>query len=60
MGKKIFGVALLLGGLFFALAPHDVHLSLGLTAPHAVHVVFGVVMVGLGGWLMMGKKKPAK
>lgn len=57
MGKKIVAAVLILAGLFFVLAPHEVHLSLGLTAPHPVHIGSGVVLLGIAGWMLMMKPK---
>ena len=56
MTKKIIAVLLLLVGAFGVLAPHSVHLSLGLNAPHVYHVSIGAVLLIIGGFMLMKKK----
>ncbi len=56
-GKELTGLVLVLLGLFYALAPHTVHVSsgLGFGLDHTVHVVVGLVLLIAGayiGWLM--------
>jgi len=57
MTKKVFSIVLIILGVFFALFPHSVHESLGLTFPHVYHVGIGVVAGAIGAYLMFGKKK---
>ena len=56
MTKKIISWLLILVGAFFALAPHSVHLSLGLNAAHVYHVSFGAISLIVGGWMLMKRK----
>lgn len=62
-GQKVIGAVLVLLGLFYALAPHAMHVSsgLGLGLEHSVHQVLGVVLLVAGAWLgwMMKPKKAA-
>ena len=58
--KMIVSVVLLLVGLFYALAPHDLHVStgLGFGLDHTMHMAFGVVLIVAGAvMLWKGKKK---
>ena len=64
-GKKVLGVILILVGLFYALVPHETHVSLGIGfgAEHTVHVGLGVVLIIIGlvlGYMSMKKKKAKK
>lgn len=49
-GKLVLGIILLLVGLFYAGAPHDIHVStpLGLGLDHMMHIVLGVVLIVIG------------
>ena len=46
-GKKVLGIVLVLLGLFYALAPHAMHVSsgLGFGLEHMWHVTLGVVLL---------------
>lgn len=62
MTEKVVGVVLVLLGLFYALAPHSVHVSsgLGLGLDHIIHVVLGLVLLVVGayvGWFMKPLEK---
>ena len=63
--KKVLGVILILAGLFYALAPHELHVSSGVDfgAEHTVHITLGVVLIIIGlvlGYMSMKKKKGKK
>ena len=55
--KLIITVILALAGLFFLVAPHDVHLSLGLVADHSMHQIIGVVLLVVAAVVHMKMKK---
>ena len=65
-GKKVLGIVLVLLGLFYALAPHAMHVSsgLGFGLEHMWHVTLGVVLLLGGayyGWMMHAKAaRPAR
>ena len=46
----ILGIILLLVGLFYALAPHTLHVStgLGFGLDHMMHQVIGVILIVVG------------
>ena len=52
MGKAalIVGIILLLLGLFYALAPHATHVSLGLgfDLEHSMHQILGAILIIVG------------
>lgn len=56
MTKKIVSWVLVVLGVFFALFPHSVHVSIGLTYAHLYHVIIGVILIAAGGWMLWGKK----
>ena len=54
---KVIGFVLVLLGLFYALAPHSMHVSsgLGFGFDHTVHVILGLTFLISGaylGWMM--------
>jgi len=59
---KIVSVVLVLLGLFYAIAPHNVHVSsgLGLGLEHTMHIAVGVILVVIGLVAWWKGKKPAK
>lgn len=59
---KIISVVLILLGLFYAIAPHNVHVSsgLGLGLEHTMHIAIGVILVVIGLVVWWKGKKPAK
>lgn len=64
-GKKILSIVLILVGLFYAIVPHNTHVSsgLGFGADHTVHIALGVILLIVGVVVLWkGKKssKPAK
>lgn len=56
MAKKVVSWVLVVLGVFFTFFPHSVHVSLGLTYPHVYHVVFGIILLVAGGWMLWKKK----
>ena len=46
----IVGIILLILGLFYAAAPHDIHVSsgAGFGWDHTVHIVLGVILIIIG------------
>ena len=48
--KMILGIIILLIGLFYAAAPHSLHVSsgLGFGWDHAMHQILGVVLIIIG------------
>jgi len=56
MSKNIIGYIVGIVGLFFAVLPHSVHLSLGLTFDHIYHVILGIILLAIAAWLLFGKK----
>ncbi len=59
MKKKVIAVILILAGLFFTLAPHSVHVSLGFFLPHMYHVIGGIITLVIGACMLMKKQKMA-
>ena len=56
MIKKIIALGVLIIGAFFTFVSHSVHLSLGLSVAHIYHVGFGIILILIGGWMLIGKK----
>lgn len=48
--KHIVSIIILIVGLFYAVAPHSVHVStgLGLGWEHANHVIIGIILLLIG------------
>lgn len=58
--KMIISVILALVGLYYVLAPHDLHVSsgFGFGLDHMYHIVLGIVLIAVAGAMyMMPKKK---
>lgn len=60
--KMILGAILVLIGLFYAVAPHETHVSsgVGFGAEHTVHIGLGVVLIIVGAVLAYTSKKKGK
>ncbi len=59
---KIVSLVVILLGLFYAIAPHNVHVSsgLGLGLEHTMHIAIGVILVVIGLVVWWKGKKAAK
>ncbi len=60
--KMVLGAILVLIGLFYAVAPHETHISSGADfgASHTVHMGLGVVLIIVGAVLAYTSKKKGK
>lgn len=59
---KIASILLILIGLFYAAAPHNIHVStgLGLGLEHTMHIALGVILLLAGVAVWWKGKKPKK
>jgi len=57
--NMIIGIIVLLIGAFYTFFPHSIHISSGLDfgLTHGVHIVIGVVMLVIGGFLIWKGRK---
>ncbi len=56
--KQLIGSILVVLGSFFAFLPHEVHVRLGFYyVDHPYHVLFGIVCLVAGGFLLCGKRR---
>lgn len=60
--KMILGAIIAITGLFYAAAPHGIHVSsgIGFGAEHIVHMGLGVVLIIVGAVLAYTSKKNGK
>lgn len=62
--KMIVSVILALAGLYYVLAPHNLHVSsgFGFGLEHSMHMTLGVLLLVVAGgyYMMMGKKTKRK
>ena len=62
LARLIVGLILLLLGLFYALLPHNIHMSygldwiIGLNFSHTIHVILGLILL-VAGIIALKKKK---